>query len=93
MPTKGRRNYHRQAKHKTIDRYEPPKTTKKTRNATAVADTNVRQYVDALQEISQLPISSNQNPLKKLEIIDKPLAIRQDQENNKVINTIRETPP
>ena len=50
LPTKGQRNYDRQAKHKTIKRYEPPKTIKKTKKATAVAAANDRQYVDALQE-------------------------------------------
>ena len=28
LPTKGRHNYDRQAKHKTIERYEPTQTTK-----------------------------------------------------------------
>ena len=93
LPTKGRCNYDRQAKHKTIKRYEPPKTIKKTKKATAVTAANDRQYVDALQERSQVTIPSNQNPLKKLEIIDKPLTIRQDQESKQVVNTIRETPP
>ena len=37
--------------------------------------------------------TSNQNPLKKLEMIDKPLTIKQDQESKQGINTIRETPP
>ena len=84
LPTKGRRNYDRQAKHKTIERYEPPKTTKITKRpkkATAVAVANDRQYVDTLQQILQSPITSNQNPLKKLELIDKPLTIKQDQES------------
>ena len=31
--------------------------------------------------------------MKKLEIIDKLLTIRQDQESKQVVNTIRETPP
>ena len=79
--------------YKLIERYEPPKTTKKIKKATAVAVANDRQYVDTLQEISQLTITTNQNPLKKLEIIDKPLTIRQDQESKQVVNTIRETPP
>ena len=60
---------------------------------TAVADANERQYVDALQQLSQMTLTSNQNPLKKLELIDKPLTIKQDQESKQVINTIRETPP
>ena len=54
LPTKGRCIYDRQAKHKTIKRYEPPKTIKKTKKATAVAAANDRQYVDALQERSQV---------------------------------------
>ena len=48
LPTKGQRNYDRSAKHKTIERYEPPKTIKKTKKATAVTATNDHQYVDAL---------------------------------------------
>ena len=31
--------------------------------------------------------------MKKLERIDKPLTIKQDQESKQVVNTIRETPP
>ena len=93
LPTKGRCNYDRQVKHKPIERYEPPKTIKKNKKATAVAMANDHQYVNALQEISQLTITLNQNLLKKLEIIDKPLKIRQDQESKQVVNTIRETPP
>ena len=80
-------------KHKPIKRYAPQKTIKKTKKATAVAVANDRQYVDALQQLPQSLIPSNQNPLKKLEIIDKPLTIRQDQESKQVVNTIRETPP
>ena len=45
-----------------------------------------------MQQLPQSPIPSNQNPLKKLELIDKPLTIKQDQESKQVINTIRETP-
>ena len=37
---KARRNYDRQAKHKPIDRYEPPKVTKKANTAAAVAKAN-----------------------------------------------------
>ena len=33
------------------------------------------------------------NPLKKLEPIDKPLTIKQDQEHKQVMNTIRAVPP
>ena len=53
-----------------------------------MADTNERQYVDALQKLPQSTIPSNQNPLKKLELIDKPLTIKQDQESKQVVNTI-----
>ena len=67
--------------------------TKKHKKATAVADANERQYVDTLQQLPQSTITSNQNPLKKLELIDKPLPIKQDQESKQVVNTIRETPP
>ena len=40
LTTKSRRNYDRQAKHKSVDRYEPPKITKKTNKVTAVAKIN-----------------------------------------------------
>ena len=69
------------------------KQQRKHKKATAVAAANEHQYVDALQQLSQSSIPSNQNPLKKLEMIDKPLTIKQDQESKQVINTIRETPP
>ena len=55
LSAKSRRNYDRQAKHKPVDRYEPPKITKKTNKAAAVAKINERQHVAALQEI---PIKS-----------------------------------
>ena len=58
-----------------------------------MADANEQQYVDTLQQLPQATLTSNQNPLKKLELIDKPLTIKQDQESKQVINTIRETPP
>ena len=93
LPTKDRRNYDRQAKHKPIERYQAQKTTKKSKKVTAVADANEQQYVDALQQLPQTTLTSNQNPLKKLELIDKPLTIKQDQESKQVINTIRQTPP
>ena len=51
LTTKSRRNYDRQAKHKPVDRYEPPKVTKKTNKVTAVAKINEHQYVNTLQEI------------------------------------------
>ena len=52
-PSKDRRNYDRQAKHKPVVRYEPEKKTKKNKKATAVAEINNRQYVDALQQLPQ----------------------------------------
>ena len=58
-----------------------------------MADANEQLYVDTLQQLPQATLTSNQNPLKKLELIDKPLTIKQDQESKQVINTIRETPP
>ena len=91
--TKDRHNYDRQAKHKPIERYQAEKTTKKNKKATAVTETNDQQYVNALQQLPQTALIGNQNPLKKLELIDKPLTIKQDQESKQVINTIRETPP
>ena len=93
LTTKSRRNCDRQAKHKPVDRYEPPKITKKTNKVTAVAKINERQYVNTLQEIPITALTSNENPLKKLERIDKPLTIKQDQEEKQVVNTIREVPP
>ena len=66
LPTKGRCNYDRQVKHKPIKRYEPPKTIKKSKKATAVAAANDQQYADGLQEILQLTIANNENPLKKV---------------------------
>ena len=93
LSAKTRRNYDRQAKHKPVDRYEPPKITKKTNKAAAVAKINERQYVNALQEIPIKPLTRNENPLKKLERIDKPLTIKQDQEEKQVVNTIREVLP
>ena len=95
LSAKTRRNYDRQAKHKPVDRYEPPKTTKKTNKAAAVAKINECQcqYVNALQEIQIKSLTRNENPLKKLERIDKLLTIKQDQEEKQVVNTIREVPP
>ena len=93
LPTKDRRNYDRQAKHKPVARYQAENKTKKSKKATAVAEINNRQYVDALQQLPQAALIGNENPLKKLEFIDKPLTIKQDQESKQVINTIRETPP
>ena len=57
-----------------------------------MADANEWQYADTLQQLPQMTPTSNQNPLKKLEMIDKPLTIKQDQESKQLINTIRETP-
>ena len=93
LSAKTRRNYDRQAKHKPVDRYEPPKITTKANKAAAVAKVNECQYVAALQEISIKSLRRNENPLKKLERIDKPLIIKQDQQEKQVINTIREVPP
>ena len=93
LSAKTRRNYDRQAKHKPVNRYEPAKITKKANKAATVAKVNERQYVAALQEIPIKSLTRNENPLKKLERIDKPLTIKQDQEEKQVINTIREVPP
>ena len=93
LTAKTRRNYDRQAKHKPVNRYEPPKITKKTNKGTAVAKINECQYVNALQEIPITALTSYENPLKKLERIDKPLTIKQDQKEKQVVNTIREVPP
>ena len=93
LSVKTRLNYDRQAKHKPFNRYEPPKITKITNKAAAVAKINECQYVNALQEIPIKPLTRNENPLKKLERIDKPLTIKQDQEEKQVVNTIREVPP
>ena len=66
-----------------MDRYELPNITKKSNKAAAVAKINECQYVAALQEIPIKSLIRNENPLKKLEIIDKPLTIKQDQEKSK----------
>ena len=93
LTTKSWRSYDRQAIHKPVERYQPPKITKKSNKVTAVAKINERQYVNALQEIPITALTSNENPLKKLERIDKPLTIKQDQEEKQVVNMIREVPP
>ena len=93
LSAKRRRNYDRQVKHKPVDRYEPPKITKKTNKGAAVAKINERQYVAALQDIPIKSLARNENPLKRLERIDKPLTIKQDQEEKQVINTIRAVLP
>ena len=64
LSLKTRRNYDRQVKHKSVDRYELPKTPRKTNKAAAVAKINERQYVNALQEIPIKPLTRNENPLK-----------------------------
>ena len=87
LTTKSRHSYDRQAKHKPVKRYEPLNITKKSNKATAVAKINECQYFNALQEIPITVLTSNENPLKKLERID------QDQEEKHVVNTIREVPP
>ena len=58
-----------------------------------MAKVNDQQYAAALQEIPIKSLTRNENPLKKLDRIDKPLAIKQDQQEKQVINTIREVPP
>ena len=93
LSAKTRRNYDRQAKHKPVDRYEPPKITKKASKAAAVAKVNERQYVATLQDIPIKALTSNKNQFKKLDRMDKPLTIKQDQQEKQVINTIREVPP
>ena len=93
LTTKSWRSYDRNAKHKPVERYEPPQTTKKNKKATAVAEINERQYANALQEVPITALTTNENPLKKLPRIDQPLTIRQDQEEKQVINTIREVLP
>ena len=91
--TKSQCSYDRQAKHKPVERYEPPKITKKSSKATAVAKINECQYVNTLQKIPITALTSNENLLKKLERIYKPLTIKQDQEDKQVVNTICEVPP
>ena len=81
LPTKDRCNYDRQVKHKLIERYQAQKMTKTGKKVAAVANANDRQYTDALKQLPQIMPTSNQNPLKKLEMIDKPLTIKQDQES------------
>ena len=76
LTTKSQCSYDRQAKHKPVERYEPPKITKKSNKVTAVAKINERQYDNALQEIPITALTSNENLLKKLERIDKPLTIK-----------------
>ena len=93
LSAKARRNYDRQAKHKPVDRYEPQVITKKANKVPAVAKINEQQYAAALQEIPIKSLTRNENPLKKLDRIDKPLTIKQDQQEKQVINTIREVPP
>ena len=58
-----------------------------------MAKVKERQYVAALQEIPIKSLARNENPLKKLERIDKLLTIKQDQQEKQVINTIREVLP
>ena len=94
LSAKTRRNYDRQAKHKPVDRYEPPKITKKANNARQLLPKLMSiNMLLALQEIPIKSLTRNENPLKKLERIDKPLTIKQDQQEKQVINTIREVPP
>ena len=48
LTAKTRRNYDRQAKHKPVYRYEPPKITKKTNKGTAVAKINECHVFNAI---------------------------------------------
>ena len=93
LTTKSWRSYDRQVKDKPVERYEPPKITTKSNKTTAVAKINERQYANTLKEILITALTSNENPLKKLERIDKPLTIKQDLEEKQVVNTIREVQP
>ena len=58
-----------------------------------MADINNSRYQVALQQTQSLVDINNENPLKKLNCIDKPLTIKQDQERKQVMNTIRTVPP
>ena len=89
---KGRNNYDRKAKHKQVERYAPD-IQKKRKKAPAVAKANEQRYQLALQDMPQVMAINNENPLKKLEVIDKPLTIKQDQQDKQVVNTIRAAPP
>ena len=64
LTTKSQHSYDRQVKHKPVERYEPPKITKKSNKVTAVAKINERQYANALQEIPITALTSNENLLK-----------------------------
>ena len=92
ITNKGRRNYDRKAKHKQVERYVAEKP-KKSKKAPAIVKANEERYQLALQDMPQGLMVNNDNPLKKLEIIDKPLTIKQDQEDKQVTNTIRTAPP
>ena len=65
LSAKTRCNYDRQAKHKPVDRYEPPKITKKANTAAAVAKINERQYAAALQEIPIKSLTRNEESTEK----------------------------
>ena len=88
----GRTKYDRKAKHKPVQRYEAGKD-KENKVAAAVADINNSHYQVALQQTQSLVDINNENPLKKLDCIDNPLTIKQDQERKQVMNTIRTVPP
>ena len=49
-----------------LNRYEPPKITKKAKTPAAVAKINERQYVAALQEIPIKSLTRNENPIEKV---------------------------
>ena len=80
-------------KHKPVTDMNHQKQQRKSIRRQPVAKLNDQQYAAALQEIPIKSLTSNENPLKKLDRIDKQLTIKQDQEEKQVINTIREVPP
>ena len=49
-------------KHKPVERYELQQTKKKSKKATAVAEINKCQYVNALQEVPITALTTNENP-------------------------------
>ena len=67
---KGHVNYDRKAKHKQVERYVTEKP-KKSKKAPALTKDNEERYQLALQDMPQVMMVNNDNPLKKLEVIDK----------------------
>ena len=70
-----------------------PEKTKKTKWLQLWRNINNSRYQVALQQMQSLVDINNENPLKKLDCIDNPLTIKQDQERKQVMNTIRTVPP